>query len=221
MIHLPDDYLMSDTEYPVLYLLDAHERSWAATVKAFQDIRSDTVVPAMILIGVVNPEGKRNRDMLPVSVESRKGSGGADLFLDFMGQELLPFVDGQYRSTSDRTIAGFSNSGLLVVHCLTAAPDLFTHFIASSPMLGYAPELILGQTSNVLISGKLKGKSLFIIYGGRDSYSKALDTTPAFDALVSEKRPAGFRYQLVFLEQEGHIPQGSLERGLMWTFSAP
>ena len=220
IVSVPDGYNSSTTSYPVLYKLDAHQRTFTRAVSVLEKLQADGTIPELILVGVVNSAGNRDRDMHPTRVAGRSGSGGADNFLDFLEHELKPFIQSSYRTTGESTIVGFSTSAYFVVYSLVHQPSLFDHYLASSPMLGYGRELILPKMSQFLNSGESSNKSLFVIYGGKDHYEFALNTTPDLDKLVRSNMPESFRYECVFLKDEGHVPNSSLERGIEWTYSA-
>ncbi len=220
VVIFPDQYESSTVSFPVLYMLDASQRRCSQAMSVMNELLSTGKIPPMILVGVVNTKGNRNRDMHPTQVAGRAGSGGADNFISFLDRELKPFVNKNYRATDESSIIGFSNSGYFVVYCLLRNPELFDHYIASSPMLGYGRELILSSTADLLESRRSFDKSLFIIYGGKDHYEHALNTTPDFDELLRSNMPKEFRYVSVFLADEGHVPGSTIERGLEWTYSA-
>jgi len=57
-------------------------------------------------------------------------AGGADNFKKFMQEELVPFIDSNYRTVkNDRTIAGLSFGGLFAAYVLFAEPSLFQRYI--------------------------------------------------------------------------------------------
>ena len=65
-----------------------------------------------------------------------EGSGGADAFLDVVGELIIPFVEDRFSvSPDDRVIVGKSMSGLAAVHALLARPDLFNRYIIVSPAI--------------------------------------------------------------------------------------
>jgi predicted alpha/beta superfamily hydrolase len=58
-------------------------------------------------------------------------SGGADKFLTSMKTEIVPFVDKNYKTNSDRGIFGHSG-GLFAAYCLVNSDGYFTRFGISS-----------------------------------------------------------------------------------------
>lgn len=136
-ISLPADYT-SNTErvYPVLIVLDGEfEHEIAAAISRFYAAMSP--LPSMIVVGVRNAD--RMRDMTPTPVagftppsEAASG-GGADRFLAFLGDELMPYLEQQYRVAPMRVLVGHSLGGLFALHVLGSRPELFTGYLVMEP----------------------------------------------------------------------------------------
>ncbi len=62
-------------------------------------------------------------------------AGGADNFLRFINEELIPHVEKTYRTAPFRTLIGHSFGGLFAIHALVESPDTFDAYIAISPSL--------------------------------------------------------------------------------------
>jgi predicted alpha/beta superfamily hydrolase len=140
IVRLPDTYAGTDARdkrYPVLYLLDGkayleatigvvqHLGSWNAAVQRIPD-----------LIVVAIPNTKRTRDMTPSHMTSgpySSGSGGAAAFRQFLEKELIPAIDGQYRTSGTRVLVGHSLAGLFVLDTFLERPDMFQGYVASDP----------------------------------------------------------------------------------------
>ncbi|XMB86045.1 alpha/beta hydrolase-fold protein [Mycoplasmatota bacterium WC44] len=137
---LPSGYYETTKDYPVVYLLDANVyfSIVAGTVKLLQ---FGEEIPDVIIIGVGYPEDSnhlylRNRDYLPTSTVDHDNSGGANDFLNFIIEELKPYVEGKFRVNADKTIlAGDSYSGLFSLYTLFNRPNSFSGYIVGSPSL--------------------------------------------------------------------------------------
>lgn len=131
LICLPADYEAGGQPLPVIYLLDgrAHFNHTTATV----DLLSyNGRMPRSMVVGIANID--RNRDFTAVAIKGLP-SGGADRFLDFIETELIPFINGNFRTAPHRTLIGHSLGGSLVAHTLVARPNLFQAAIAISPAI--------------------------------------------------------------------------------------
>ncbi|MFN8177615.1 MAG: alpha/beta hydrolase-fold protein [bacterium] len=136
-VSLPDDYVASgDRRYPVLVVLDGEfEHEAAVAVTRFYAFTSQ--LPPMIVVGVRNTD--RMRDMTPAPVPGfrpppeARTAGGADRFLTFLADELIPHLDGAYRTAPLRVISGHSLSGLFALYALAKRPELFTGYLVMEP----------------------------------------------------------------------------------------
>ncbi len=135
--------------FPVVYALDANIWfAWVAQTAGLMMIGEER--PEMIVVGIGHPVGSvlndptarqkwgeaRQRHMGPTVVEPQ-GGGGAEKFLGFIRDELIPFVDSNYPTDAeDRTLLGDSMGGLFSVYALLHHPETFNRYIAGSPALG-------------------------------------------------------------------------------------
>lgn len=60
---------------------------------------------------------------------------GGEYFRDFLGEELIPFIDGKYATTGNdgRTYFGHSGGGYLGLFTMLTRPQFFRNYIVSSP----------------------------------------------------------------------------------------
>ena len=109
VVALPEGYEAGDLSYPVLYVLDAEgENNFSGTVATLNDLVVEKIASPMIVVGIRNTN--RNRDMIPDSVAHRPGSGGSEKFLEFISDELMPYVKKNYRAREFSALYGMSNS---------------------------------------------------------------------------------------------------------------
>jgi uncharacterized protein len=136
-VSLPASYGSDSTRrYPVLVVLDGeYEQQIAATTARFYAETSQ--IPELIVVGVRNTD--RGRDMTPALLPDFPlppeiaTAGGADRFLAFLGDELLPYIDRRYRTAPLRVLVGHSLGGLLGIYALSHRPALFTGYILMEP----------------------------------------------------------------------------------------
>jgi predicted alpha/beta superfamily hydrolase len=68
-------------------------------------------------------------------------SGGGRQFFRFIEEELIPLVETEYRvNPKERTLVGHSLGGLFALHAMLWKPELFKHYVASSPSLYWRDE---------------------------------------------------------------------------------
>jgi hypothetical protein len=132
-VHLPRDYADGSLAYPVVYVFysDWVEGYFAQLVNDLYHLTMDRMPPA-ILVGV--PNTQRYRDLLPWPRERALGEEGrADRFLRFVQEELIPFVDAEYRTKPFRVMVGPQTAGVFGLYALLQAPGVFQAFILNDP----------------------------------------------------------------------------------------
>ncbi|MEX2506745.1 MAG: alpha/beta hydrolase-fold protein [Pseudohongiellaceae bacterium] len=96
---------------------------------------------------------QRHRDYTPVLDDEFVAAdpdlpphSGAPLFLQFIEQELKPFIADHYSVNSDdETLIGHSMGGLFVLWTLMNSPQSFDRYVAASPGLAWGSYRPLGQ----------------------------------------------------------------------------
>jgi predicted alpha/beta superfamily hydrolase len=199
LINLPDDYDVSQRRYPVLFLLDgdAHFHHVTGIVHFFT---TRNMIPPLIVIALPNID--RTRDFSPTTIDQRPTSGGADKFLEFFQEELIPYVDSHYRTHPYRIMVGHSLGGLFAIYALITQPDVFNAYIAISPSLGYDNELLLQKAPAFLEKSPELKKFLFMTVGNEPRYIPRLE---AFSKILEEKAPKGLEWKYTYMEKEDHV----------------
>ncbi len=143
------------TRYPVVYVLDANIM-FAMAVQTAWFMMVGEELPEMIVVGIGHPVGPvlagpaarqkyrevRTRHLTPTESEER-GGGGAEKFLGFIRDEVIPFIDSNYPTNpEDRTLLGDSLSGLFSLYALLQHPETFNRYVAGSPAVGWGDGVI-------------------------------------------------------------------------------
>jgi hypothetical protein len=68
-----------------------------------------------------------------VTEEMLKDVGQAEAFKNFLVNELIPYINRNYRTTTEKYLGGISNGGHFVLWIFIHHPDIFTKYIAASP----------------------------------------------------------------------------------------
>ncbi len=102
-IYLPPDYLTSDLNYPVIYMMDG-QNLFDPTTAFKNEWQVDEVLDRLynegikyIVVGIENGGNNRNNEYCPY-VNKEYGGGQGDLFADFIGLTLKPYIDANYRT---------------------------------------------------------------------------------------------------------------------------
>jgi hypothetical protein len=144
LVHFPDNY-NSEKRYDVLYVLDGLDTfPMAISCLGILHGECEKNYEEPIVIGISDgtligkPGNKRDRDFTPTAFKTRWGSsggGGGPAFLQFIEQEVIPFVEKRYPVKSNRTLYGYSYGGLFASYVLLTKPGLFQKILIGSPSL--------------------------------------------------------------------------------------
>ncbi|MCH2193766.1 MAG: alpha/beta hydrolase-fold protein [Kordia sp.] len=95
-------------KYPVIYVLDGRAH-FLSICTVINQLDSD-IIAEMIVVGIENSQ-HRVRDLTPTKVKEANGasdwvkdSGGGEKFTDFIANELIPYMDKKYPTTSHRIL---------------------------------------------------------------------------------------------------------------------
>ncbi len=216
LINLPRDYEGGTISYPVVYLLygDQVTGYFAETAHILHQLGESSEIPKMMLVGVANVE--RYRDNLPLQ---RDGSqGGADKFLKFFTEELIPFIDQNYRTKNFRILVGPQAGATFGVYGMIENPDAFNAFVLNNPFwINYTRDFIIQRTEAFFDKNKSLNKFLFISYASFDDQPESIDYVHKFAKIIEAKNAQNFRFELNKLSEEDRldfIPPTGLKRGL-------
>lgn len=214
IVHLPKDYETPDARYPVLYLLGSNYRArFAMAASTLDYMHSQGQLPQIVLVGMDLPHG--NFGMVPI--EGPDGTAGADRHVAALAEEIIPFVDRQFRTNGYRILYGGSNCGIFAVYALATSRLPVQATIASSPMLGWSPDLIVNKTKEAFADATRPNHMLYLIESD-DDYSRVTSTFPGYVRLLETSAPAWLRWKAEIRTNEGHVPEGDLSFGLRAIF---
>lgn len=222
MVYLPRGYEQQTDRYPVIYLLDARTRfhHTSGTVEALARIGQ---IPEMIVVGVTNTD--RTRDLVPPWTRPADDApewarnaipqaGGADEFLRFLRDELIPHVDATYRTAPFRILVGHSFGGLFAVHALVNFPGLFDATLAISPSLQWDAGLVVDQAAELFERQPDLEGHLYLTLG--DEGGDMLANVRRLETLLRYRAPSRLHWQAVYFDAENHgsVPIPSVHGGL-------
>jgi predicted alpha/beta superfamily hydrolase len=222
IIHTPASYKSGKDAYPVLVLQDA-EAHFAHTTSAVDLLSGSGRIPRMIVVGINNTD--RTRDMTPSKPTTGWGgtpwtgsAGGADKFMSFIADELLPMVDRNYRTRPYRVLIGHSLGGLFAVYALMNRPEVFNGYLAISPALWWDDQALVKASQPFFAAHKDLRADLYMTMG--DEGQAMLGGAWKLSAVLEESRLADLRWQFKRSPEEDHgtIPYLSTYEGLQAIF---
>ncbi len=156
-ISVPKNYESSEKTYPVLYILDG-DMAYGMAASIARYLQFGGNIPELIIVGIGygtlrKDEGNmRQRDYSPTEKSSKAGiTGGAQNFLNFLTDELFPYIDSTYRTDkNDKTVFGYSMAGLFGLYTLFNKPETFNRYIIGSPYLLWDNAVIFNEEERSL-----------------------------------------------------------------------
>jgi uncharacterized protein len=207
-VRTPHDYEKANEPFPVLYLADGP--NYINLIGSTMDFLAlGDRVPPLVIVGIANTD--RTRDMTPShsdeknpdgTVHADPTSGGADHFVDFIQNELMPEIERRYRVAPYRIFVGHSFGALLAVHILITRPDMFQAYIAASPSLWWDNQRTLHRAQDFFAAHAELNKRFFFDLGNEGPQMRN-----PFDALqktLTDKTPKDFHWKSAVYPDENH-----------------
>lgn len=135
-VYLPESYIENSTiKYPVLYLLDG--QNWytfgVSLLKVFTGSETDyKSIPDFIVVGITTNWEKRREFF---------GSNNKNNAINFIENEVIAFIDKNFRTSTERILFGWQFAGGFVINTLAEKPELFNGYLAATPVF-FDPKVI-------------------------------------------------------------------------------
>lgn len=235
-IQLPADYATCDTTYPVLIAPDADVGfPLVANISDVLTFPINQIEPPIIVgIGYKNLRDLgdfmawRVRDLTPtknaptdqywekqVNQIFRRNmevsSGGAEKFYQFIAQELIPFIDSNYRTSEFRAFMGYSYGGLFTLYVLFNHPETFNAYYAGSPSFHYDNRVLFHYESTYAQAHSDLPVTLFISSGSLEK--RAVELKKMAELLHSRNYP-GLNLETAVIPGKNHqtaVPESYTE----------
>jgi len=216
LVNLPRGYEKSAVHYPVLFVLYGGQVRgyFAETVHVTDRLHEAGLIPRLIVVGVKNVD--RYRDNLPVNRNGERG--GADKFLRFFDEELIPFVDESYRTKDFRILVGPQAGASFGLYALMERPGLFRVNMITNPFWNSSVrEYLLAMADGFFNrEGPLESFLFITCNTGADSEA-TMEYLDKLAGVVEEGRRNDFVMVMNPLgeeEKDGTIPSPGLKKGL-------
>jgi len=219
-VGLPPGYdEAEETRYPVVYILDGGVLY--PLLRAYQRyLRLGEEVPPVILVGISygtddwRQGNNRSHDFTTPDEEQDHWGGAAD-YRAFLGKELIPAIEAQYRADDQRRILfGQSLGGQFVLYAAQTEPELFWAYIASNPALHRNLEFYLDRRPD-----KAADANLFVSSGRFDEPRFREPALRWIEHWSAERTPP-WRLETRTLDGHGHssAPPAAYRAGMRWLF---
>jgi predicted alpha/beta superfamily hydrolase len=206
---LPPGYDASENRgkrYPVLYMLDGQNlfdaclsevshAEWQVDETVYRLIREEAI-PEMIVVGIDHAGVKRASEFLPyrdsISNPDMEEPAGKR-FPDFLATEVMPFVNGQYRTLTghgNTALGGSSYGGVATLYALMARPTTFGYGLIESPSIWVGMGQLIRDTSPLVAFPR----KVFMAFGGEEVThgSAEKQVQGFFGTVVTNFKAAGY-----------------------------
>jgi len=198
-IYTPDGYSESTQKYPVLYILDG-QQYFLSGVGLLKSIRIPRAIPEMIVVGISDNEASR---WTWFGDEKEK-------FSSFLIDELIPFVNSNYRTNEERVIFGWEGAAYYASELLLKHPEAFNGAILSNG--GYASKDMLNAFD------ANKARYLYMANSKRDIYN--ISYTQEFHETLKKHSPEHLIWKYDLFNDEIHesLAHLALYKGLKFYY---
>lgn len=218
MIYTPNGYEQSSVDYPVVYLLDG-DGHLLHTAGIAQFLSGQGKMPEVIIVALPNTD--RTRDLTPEMSSPNDNfptAGGADTFLSFIADELVPYIESNYRTAPYRILIGHSFGGIFSVNALLKKPELFNAHISISPSLWWDNKGLLPKAEAFLKENRSLRGFYYMTMGNEGG--SMLAGAWGLAGIFEEHAPLFLRWHFELMEEETHgsIPHRSTYDGFEMLF---
>ncbi|PSR56922.1 alpha-dextran endo-1,6-alpha-glucosidase [Adhaeribacter arboris] len=174
-LYLPIDYATSKKRYPVLYLHDGqnlfdayYSFSGEWGIDETLDEMAQTGGPEVIVVGIEHGGEERLNELTPYK-NPAYGGGDGKKYLQFIVQDLKPYIDEHFRTQPEAEhtgIGGSSLGGLISLYAAAHYPHVFGKAMILSPSLWFSDKIFniakkdFKNTRLVLLAGEQEGEEM-------------------------------------------------------------
>ncbi len=213
LLSLPSGYEKGFTKYPVLYKFNGNlNKTFTFTASSLELLAANNNIPGFILVDIAM--GDQNK-YFQLQNRDRDFRNEPELFGRFITDELIKYIDNNFRTVPYKILYGQSNAGMFTLYMMLNKGEKFSAFIASSPMIGWTPDYFYKAAKNQLASIRLKDKHLVIVYGEKD-LKQVTGSLPGFITILRINRE--LTLDQIEITECAHVPYTGFYRGLLSVF---
>ncbi len=174
IVKLPSDYEQNlDKVYSVIYVFGGNTLTYSIAYDTELLARTNHL-ENVIVVGIPNINQKsRQRNLTPPFMKQdldEPGSplGEANIYLDFVQDEVINFIEKTYRTSKKRIAVGHSREGLMVMYSLIYKRNIFQGHIALSPALWRENNLFIDNFKESISTLDTIKSTLFLSMGTKE-----------------------------------------------------
>jgi predicted alpha/beta superfamily hydrolase len=212
---LPKDYAGPGKSFPVIFYMDANLKS-GNKLREIIDERNKQGKPInAVFVGVGhigNYHSLRRRDFITPFIKDEhdslfsndKSYGQCQNFYLFLKEELIPYIEKNYKVNSNRTLIGHSLGGLFAFYCLFKNERPFTSFVALSPALWINHANIYAFENKYRHDSSSLQANLYLCIGGAERFNYILPGSKKMRDYLENNPYAGLHFEYHEFAGETH-----------------
>jgi uncharacterized protein len=191
-VALPQNFSPATQKYAAIYVLDGEE-IFDFVAENCNSISGDIASSNVLVVGI-GYGNDRAVDYTPVKGGGGmvNGGGGAEKFMLFIKNELIPRMESDYSADTlriNRTILGHSFGGLFGAYAFTKYNEVFGNYILLSPSLWYADEIVFRFEQENRSVNMINHQLVFLGMGEMENTGQMLAPFQAFYQLLRKNYP--------------------------------
>lgn len=194
-LYLPPNYETSTDRFPVIYMHDGQnlfdkKTSFTGEWEIDETLNKlfKETGKGFIVVGIENGGEKRIEKYTPYQHE-KYGGGKGDFYVDFLANELKPYIDSNYRTkinANNTAIIGSSLGGLISFYGGLKHPNIFGKIGALSSSLWFSDKINDFTKQN----GSQKNTKICFLVGAKEGDTMVPDTENMAKLLINVGFPA-------------------------------
>lgn len=190
-------------KYPVWVFPDAYFKfGWISDVS--RNLQDGKLVKPFIIVGIDygagwgQPGNNRNRDLTFGKTDFDSTMGGADNYIKFLRNEMLPLVKKYYPiDTNDMTFDGASFGGTFGAYLMFQKDRVFTRFVLNSPALCYPNNNLMELEERYAKTNKTLPIDLYLTMGSSEDKKYMVPCFYEFCDAIEKRNYAKLNYHML------------------------
>lgn len=214
-IYIPDSYAESEkSTYPVAIILDAEFLFdvYVANAKLFA---ARDKAPEQIVVGIFQNQNDERYTDCDYSIDTGLPNAESSQFYGFIRDELLPYLENNYRTSLFKTIVGNTLTGNFINYFFLEPTPLFNAYMSVNPSFApFMDEKLEAQSQNLIT------QYFFYLSGGDFNTAKRIEGINKVNSLLRLSENPNFKYKYDDFSNSSKTASigQSLASGLGFTF---
>ncbi len=206
---IPQSYYTSEKKYPVIYLSDG-DLHFETVTGIIRTLTYYNEIPEVLVVGIsydqtsLDYETRRTSDLTPTVFRSKGGS--AKQFLDFIKNQLVPFIETSFRTLEDNRIyVGHSFGALFGSYVLFHEPGVFQKYVLLSPSYWWGDKISFEYEKKYSKENDSLNATVYLCVGEYEKRHTMIAHWKEMTETLQSRKYKGFLLKSELIPQETHI----------------